>query len=726
MQRFNGRVESSGLVVTSGLNSTNSADLTFASATITVNIQGGGLATLFSDNIGTPLANPFTANSDATFSFYAANGRYTITATGGGVPTVTLSDVMLFDPVAPQTESSIIIPEGTPTGAAVGFDVLAADATLHAFKTSLNGGGFIPVPQLGGDLSGTAASPTVVSTHITGFTTNAIPKFNASGNLVPSSCTDNGSTVSCSEPYTGVVNASAFQSGVVNGTCVVGEPAGGTIKYANIAAAIADSNCNIIRLPNGYSETLSANLTLKSAMALVADGVANINLGGTNQILIPATVINSHITGIIPWGSTSGGAHNGFSISGYTGTGCMVCVGTSGTQGQSFSMENIFLDNSTGGNGSQALSLVAMAEVRISRVRVAMPNVGTGALGMVLDGDGGVARYTGDVTLDQNVIQGGLAANPTCVRFQNGTNSTLVLGGECSLGSVSGSVGFDITGNTTTGIQFVMPDFNGTVTGISVESTTLYAVYGTIRMESTVTTAVNYGAGTNANHLVNTGSPKVVVDNGSQNSVITPDGFQFNTRFWTYQATPTIWQITGPTPASGIPSQVSMTSGGNVTIDSGANGGAGFIMSAGGVITCSRNSNCTIGSAGSGWPSVFVGPQNSSNLTQVGTNATAARSAKFSDSGGLIFVGQTKRVSGCTTAASAGGNCATPITVTWNTAFADTNYTVACTGNTPTNDPAAPYIVSASKTASAIQVNYFAITAAASSYATVECTAVHD
>jgi hypothetical protein len=84
-----------------------------------------------------------------------------------------------------------------------------------------------------------------------------------------------------------------------------------------------------------------------------------------------------------------------------------------------------------------------------------------------------------------------------------------------------------------------------------------------------------------------------------------------------------------------------------------------------------------------------------------------------------------KNIAGCTTAASLGGVCVTPINFNWTAAFADTNYSVNCfPSGAPTNLPSTPYV--SSKTASGINVNYFAITAAAASWATIDCIAVHD
>lgn len=53
--------------------------------TVTVNQAGTvTLATLFSDNAFTPLANPFTSNTDGTYQFYTKDGRYDVVLTKTG------------------------------------------------------------------------------------------------------------------------------------------------------------------------------------------------------------------------------------------------------------------------------------------------------------------------------------------------------------------------------------------------------------------------------------------------------------------------------------------------------------------------------------------------------------------------------------------------------------------------------------------------------------------
>ena len=82
-------------------------------------------------------------------------------------------------------------------------------------------------------------------------------------------------------------------------------------------------------------------------------------------------------------------------------------------------------------------------------------------------------------------------------------------------------------------------------------------------------------------------------------------------------------------------------------------------------------------------------------------------------------------VAGCTTVASIGGICSTPVTVTWPTPFADTNYSVSCIpSGKPTNIPGIPYV--SARTTGSVTINYFAITSAAASWAMIDCEAIHD
>lgn len=90
-------------VNTIGILSTNFFLQTYKSCTITVYTSGTlTLATIFSDNSNTPLANPFTASSTGFWFFYAnstaPNNRYDVSQTGGGINgTITYADIELTD-----------------------------------------------------------------------------------------------------------------------------------------------------------------------------------------------------------------------------------------------------------------------------------------------------------------------------------------------------------------------------------------------------------------------------------------------------------------------------------------------------------------------------------------------------------------------------------------------------------------------------------------------------
>jgi hypothetical protein len=86
---------------------------------------------------------------------------------------------------------------------------------------------------------------------------------------------------------------------------------------------------------------------------------------------------------------------------------------------------------------------------------------------------------------------------------------------------------------------------------------------------------------------------------------------------------------------------------------------------------------------------------------------------------------QTASAAGCTTAGSIGGVCATPVTITWPVAFQDTNYKVTCQGSGAiTNFPIMGSVTA--RLAANATVQTMALTAAAASFTTIECTAVHN
>lgn len=99
-QRIYGNCQKGGQsVITSGLNSSTFAIQSFRSCTVNVYLSGTlTLATIYSNNSGTPQSNPFTASATGDWFFYPDNGRYDVSLTGGGISgTITFSDILAFD-----------------------------------------------------------------------------------------------------------------------------------------------------------------------------------------------------------------------------------------------------------------------------------------------------------------------------------------------------------------------------------------------------------------------------------------------------------------------------------------------------------------------------------------------------------------------------------------------------------------------------------------------------
>jgi len=126
MYKIQGWVEQGNTVVqTGGLNSSNVVQGSFPLSQVAVYVHGSSPATLaaiFSDNNAspTPLANPFTANADGSFGFYADTGRYDLVFSGGSL-------------LAPYTIDDVTNGAGGGVGDVVG-PVSAVDGDFAQFS----------------------------------------------------------------------------------------------------------------------------------------------------------------------------------------------------------------------------------------------------------------------------------------------------------------------------------------------------------------------------------------------------------------------------------------------------------------------------------------------------------------------------------------------------------------------------------------------------------------
>lgn len=83
----------------------NSNGMALGGISVTVRVANaipgtGALASLFSNNGGTPTTNPVVSDSVGTYSFYVANGRYDLTFSGPGITTKTVPDLEFDDSTA--------------------------------------------------------------------------------------------------------------------------------------------------------------------------------------------------------------------------------------------------------------------------------------------------------------------------------------------------------------------------------------------------------------------------------------------------------------------------------------------------------------------------------------------------------------------------------------------------------------------------------------------------
>lgn len=100
MEKLQGWCQQGGQQVQTGANlSTTRVQRSYPSCTVSIYNSGTAvLATIYSDNMSTPKANPFSASATALWFFYAANARYDVTISGGGLASpITYSDFLLDD-----------------------------------------------------------------------------------------------------------------------------------------------------------------------------------------------------------------------------------------------------------------------------------------------------------------------------------------------------------------------------------------------------------------------------------------------------------------------------------------------------------------------------------------------------------------------------------------------------------------------------------------------------
>lgn len=190
-------------VVTEGISSTNSVAASYPGATVRVfNFGTTNLATIFADNLGTPLSNPFTSSLvTGDFLFYAANGRYAVQLSGAGMPsTETITDVLLNDPTSSTTVTAVAFISASANPATSGVLRLASADFGPAWASNLGGP----------DIAFTKNASDIVDLS-SGFTIHGT--FSTSGNPIT------GAAISgTTGTFSGAITGTGYAGGPVSGT----------------------------------------------------------------------------------------------------------------------------------------------------------------------------------------------------------------------------------------------------------------------------------------------------------------------------------------------------------------------------------------------------------------------------------------------------------------------------------------------------------------------------
>jgi hypothetical protein len=226
-----------------------------ANAQVTVNILNAGVATLYSDNSGTPLANPVITDPYGVFSFYAEDGRYTLSILAGGV-TTTVTDILLEDPL-----------DGSP---AAFSDITVDSITVDGVDLSASNGS----SAIGFLQAGTGAVARTAQSKLRD--TVSVKDFGAVGNGV----TDDTTAIQNAITAIGVGGSLFFP----NGSYILT----GTLTPLNSQTIVFES-AGVTLTSTSASVALMFNLNSKSRVRLVGNGAT---LDG-NKSVTPTSVMIS-------------------------------------------------------------------------------------------------------------------------------------------------------------------------------------------------------------------------------------------------------------------------------------------------------------------------------------------------------------------------------------------------------------------------------------------------